>query len=926
MLTESRRVAFVHQAWAGVRPLLWQHPRALQALPGARTIRDAPHAIIIRIPLTTTGGQSRVVYYKQYRPQGLRGWIKSFSAWTPGRRVFAGSQDLGHRGFSAPLVVAFGHRRAGLKKVEPFSMTEAVEPAYAAVDDLRAAYPPPLSREQRRAKRAELVMFGGLVRRLHDSGIAYSDLQTGNILIRRLPQGPEVVLLEHDWFPRSGPIRLAERVRNLVELNMAWGGHITLSHRLQVLKGYEPDAAKRRALARRVADATHRRLTTRLGLKAGVTFRVTAFHALAALRYNMYRPVRDYGWRGFAMKGFTDRPILAQFGAIGETIRSGAATVVKHRRGRVTAVMTLPEDRKIRSVYIKEDNTQGLRALLKAVVRPSRPRVTWQRTLQLRAAGVAVQQPVALLEYRRWGVTRRAVYVGEFDPDAVPLARLLAAGAPAASTAWEMVLPTLAKELRILHDRGYRHGDLKAGNILVERWPDGWQARFIDLEGVEVVTPDDEARAVDLGRLWLSLTPLVEPAGLHRLLAHYAASRPALDLAMLRHEVERRVTALQTRRFTNLAGLGEQLRTAGQDNGQGRPASRWLLIALDHPHRVLQMTPLAAALKRAYPSVRLDVLTGAGAAPLLTHNADLDLVLLLADDAPGGGLSMRQALDRIRDRRYEVVIDLSGSWRSALCCRAVAGARIGYRMNQTGSVLFRLLADYTETIKAEIRQRDGVDHSLLVAEGLGIEGIDRRPRYTVTDGERAEAVALLRRHGVEAGRVIVADLSSIHPSARWPVAMMAPGLAGLTKQHDLPAVLIGQAGARTAADELLAQSPTRPIDLVGRLPLRQRAAIVAQAGLVVSGDPVTIELAAAMNVPAIYLNGGVRSEVVTPVRSRQVTVRPYCQCQVDAVRRPDCLMGPTWCMRAVSPQQLCDAAGSLSDPVRAQGPVTMELS
>jgi hypothetical protein len=73
---------------------------------------------------------------------------------------------------------------------------------------------------------------------------------------------------------------------------------------------------------------------------------------------------------------------------------------------------------------------------------------------------------------------------------------------------------------------------------------------FIDLEGA-VARPRLTAaeRAIDLGRLWLSLEPWTTPEEREGLLERYRMTRPALDAQALRHLIDQRVDGLRARRF-----------------------------------------------------------------------------------------------------------------------------------------------------------------------------------------------------------------------------------------------------------------------------------------------------------------------------------------------------------------------------------------
>ena len=415
------------------------------------------------------------------------------------------------------------------------------------------------------------------------------------------------------------------------------------------------------------------------------------------------------GWRGHVISAYADPATLDRFIAIHDAIRRGEATVIQDKGGRVVAVLRLSTHGESVPLLFKQDDfmRSSFRTLLKSNLRPSHMQKSWRHTLQLRAAGIPVPAPVALLERRRCGVLHTTVYAGEYLPNAVSLAHLLRRG-DGAGTDGDALLARLARELRFMHDRGFYHGDLKADNILAERRADRWLITFIDLEGVvakQCLT--EKARAIDLGRLWWALMPLTTPAVWTRFLEAYTEITPSLDRTLLKQQVERRVDYLKARRFGDLPAIGAQLR--GNNRSQ-----RWLIIALGTPQEVASTAPLLVALRRWLPNVRLDVLVCAAAVTALAKCPAVHTTISLLPRA------MIRTIRTLRSNHYDATVDVTTSIRSSiLTSLSGAGIRIGYRTSSVISKWFKRTTCYTQMIVAKPEQRRPVNHYLLVAEALG---------------------------------------------------------------------------------------------------------------------------------------------------------------------------------------------------------------
>src|SRR4029077_17682960 len=105
--------------------------------------------------------------------------------------------------------------------------------------------------------------------------------------------------------------------------------------------------------------------------------------------------------------------------------------------------------------------------------------------------------------------------------------------------------------------------------------------------------------------------------------------------------------------------------------------NRILLVRLGALGDIVHAIPVAAALRRAFPSARIDWLVSA------KHRAILDLVPVIdrrlvvnnREDAAGAP-PLLAAIRELRKGRYDVAIDVQGLIKSAIFARSSGAARV----------------------------------------------------------------------------------------------------------------------------------------------------------------------------------------------------------------------------------------------------------
>lgn len=322
---------------------------------------------------------------------------------------------------------------------------------------------------------------------------------------------------------------------------------------------------------------------------------------------------------------------------------------------------------------------------------------------------------------------------------------------------------------------------------------------------------------------------------------------------------------------------------------------RILIIKPSSLGDVIHALPILEGLRKRFPSARISWLVSTTLADLIDGHPALDEVIPFDRKHYGKlGRNLRASVDflryvvELRKRRFDLVIDLQGLFRSGFFARATgAGARIGpARTREFAWIFYNRHVDRTpETIHA-------VDAIWPVAHMLGFGDAPKVFRLPICNDDRAEVAKLLHSAGLADG----ADYAVVFPGARWetkvwPAERFAEVIDRLSTDHNLPSVLAGSASDRATCQTVAGacHAEPRPIDLSGKTSLREAAALIEGARLAVTNDSGPMHLADAVGCPLVAVLGPTSPDRTGPYRQRDGVVRVEVPCSPCRRKRlPKC--------------------------------------
>jgi heptosyltransferase-2 len=256
---------------------------------------------------------------------------------------------------------------------------------------------------------------------------------------------------------------------------------------------------------------------------------------------------------------------------------------------------------------------------------------------------------------------------------------------------------------------------------------------------------------------------------------------------------------------------------------------------------VLLGLPVCVALRRAFPDARIVLVTTPAAASFVDGIGVVDAVVAFDKRGAHASASARAALaSQLRVPGEHTLIVPHTSVRTMMLVRAIGAERV---------ITFTTAATRwvaTDVVPYPQHRHDADRQLALLGPVLAHvpSAHDLVPIRITTDDDVARVAARLP----QGGYVALAP-GSAWPTKQWPAASFA-ALADRLTSDGVNVVVVGDASGIHAV-------PERPgvVNLCGTTTLREAAAVLARANVVVSNDSAPVHLASLQRVPVVAIFG-----------------------------------------------------------------------
>jgi lipopolysaccharide heptosyltransferase I len=328
-------------------------------------------------------------------------------------------------------------------------------------------------------------------------------------------------------------------------------------------------------------------------------------------------------------------------------------------------------------------------------------------------------------------------------------------------------------------------------------------------------------------------------------------------------------------------------------------AERIALIKPSALGDIIHALPVLTALRRRFPAAHLTWVVGSRYEPLLRGHPHLDATLPFERHAVrrgwvAGVASFVRLLRRLRQERFDLVIDLQGLLRSGLMTLATGAARrVGLGSAREGARW-----SYTDVIPVgNANELHAVDRCWLAAEALGA-GDQPREFHLPLDPE-AQLWAAAQLQGC-ARPWLMLGVGARWMTKRWPPPHFAALARRVQQEFGGTVVFVGSGEERPLAQSAARELHGPWLDLTGRTTLLQLAALLVQADVMLANDTGPLHLAAALGRPVVAPYTCTKVQRSGPYSERGRAVESEIWCQGSYRRR----CGRLECMQELTPDRL----------------------
>lgn len=335
---------------------------------------------------------------------------------------------------------------------------------------------------------------------------------------------------------------------------------------------------------------------------------------------------------------------------------------------------------------------------------------------------------------------------------------------------------------------------------------------------------------------------------------------------------------------------------------------RILVIKLSSIGDVLQATPVAGSIKKAWPDSHITWLVGEVCADLIRFNPYVDEMLVWPREQFDEAIRRhdwhkvrvlwRKLRDLLAPLAFDVALDIQGLFLTGLISRVVHTPR---RIGMNGTKEFNGLF-MSET--APPLGKSAMERYLGVLPLLGIYSVERKMMLCYSVRNQEFAASFLRQAGIVFGeKFVVLIPGTTWPAKNWPVELFARVAAALASDYKV--VICGGPSEISLGRYIEQQAGKKVINAVNQTGLLDLAAILARAAVVVGGDTGPIYLAAALDVPQVVLFGPTDPDRYLPPGMRSLPLVHRLPCSFCHKRI--CPQGSGECLQKITPQEVIQA-------------------
>lgn len=287
---------------------------------------------------------------------------------------------------------------------------------------------------------------------------------------------------------------------------------------------------------------------------------------------------------------------------------------------------------------------------------------------------------------------------------------------------------------------------------------------------------------------------------------------------------------------------------------------------------VCLMIPLVKILQKQSPQPKITWIISNPAYQLVEGMPGVDFIVI---DKPNSIGDYRKLYKILHKHSFDVVLATQANLRVNLLYPAIkAPLKIGFDKQRA-----RDLQGLFTNDKIDFKEQHLLDSFLSFAAKLGIYIPPGSPEWEIplTEEDNKEASSIIS--AVDSKYCIAINPITSKQERNWPLDRYASLIDAIIKKHDCSVIITGgpSDGEIQQIEAILAQTDNSNlvINTVGKLSLKQLAALLRQVDCLISPDTAAVHIASAVRTDVIGLYAVASAELSGPYFSKHLTIDKF---------------------------------------------------
>jgi len=289
--------------------------------------------------------------------------------------------------------------------------------------------------------------------------------------------------------------------------------------------------------------------------------------------------------------------------------------------------------------------------------------------------------------------------------------------------------------------------------------------------------------------------------------------------------------------------------------------NRILVVNVNWVGDVLFSTPAIRAIRRHYPDAHIACMVVSRCKEILELNPHLNELIIYDEKGEHKGLAGKlRLISALKARRFDCVFLFHRSLTRTLMV-ALSGIkeRVGTDNPKRGFLL-------TKKVKSQPPDIHKVEQFLHIVKAvIGDEDYGKSMELFISREDEAFADEFLKSYGIgQKDNFIILNPGGNWDLKRWPADNFAKLGDKLNGQYSVPIVITGAEKDAELGKKIAGMMKCKPVIACGRTSLRQLAAIMRRASLVISNDSGPMHIAVSQGARTIALFGPTDPAITGP--------------------------------------------------------------